>query len=142
LLVDHLSTFLLPQAVAPRSYAPDEPILVSLVQGVDQARVVRPDGRVVTLAAGGGTRVFSDTDQTGVYRVEQQRGSETLRADFVVNAFAPERSAIAPQAHLALAGSAASGQTVPLRHGEIWTWLAVLALAVLTGEWWVFHRGL
>jgi hypothetical protein len=60
----------------------------------------------------------------------------------VVNAFAPERSAIAPQAHLALAGSAASGQTVPLRHGEIWTWLAVLALAVLTGEWWVFHRGL
>jgi hypothetical protein len=142
LLVDHLSTFLLPQAVAPRSYAPDEPVLISLVQGVDQARVVRPDGRVVTLSAGGGTRVFADTDQTGVYRVEQQRGSETLRADFVVNAFAPERSAIAPQAHLALAGSAASGQTVPLRHGEIWTWLAVMALAVLTGEWWVFHRGL
>jgi hypothetical protein len=142
LLVDHLSTFMLPQAVAPHSYAPDEPVLISLVQGVDQARVIRPDGRVVTLAAGGGTRVFADTDQTGLYRVEQRRGSETLRADFVVNAFAPERSAIAPQAHLALAGSAVSGQTVPLRHGEIWTWLALLALAVLTGEWWVFHRGL
>lgn len=142
LLVDHLSTFLLPQAVAPRSYAPDEPVLISLIQGVDQARVVRPDGHVVALSAGGGTRVFADTDQTGIYRVEQQHDRDTVRADFVVNAFAPERSAIAPQAHLALAGSAASGQTVPLRHGEIWTWLAVLALAVLTGEWWVFHRGL
>ncbi len=142
ILVDHLSGWLLPEAVVPRSYRPDEPVQISTGRGVEAVRVVRPDGRVVTLGGGGLTHAFDDTDQLGVYVIEQVRGGQAIRSEFAVNAFSPERSAIAPQARVALAGTAAPAQAAPRpQHREWWPWAAALALLLLTGEWWVFHRG-
>lgn len=143
LLVDHLSGWLLPESIVPRSYRPDEPVLISPARGTEVVRVVRPDGRVSTLEGGGATRAFDDTDLPGIYVVEQQRGSEVTRSEFAVNAFAPDRAQIAPRARLALAGTATAARAATARqHSEWWPWLAAVALLLLIGEWWVFHRGL
>ncbi len=143
LLVDHLSGWLLPESIVPRSYRPDEPVLISPARGTQVVRVVRPDGRVTRLEGGGATRAFDDTDVPGIYVVEQQRGAEVSRSEFAVNAFASDRAQIAPRARLALAGTApAAGPATARQHAEWWPWLAAAALLLLTAEWWVFHRGL
>jgi hypothetical protein len=145
ILVDHLAAFLLPESVGPRAYHPDEPVLIAPLAGVSEVRVTNPSGHTETVAHGGGTLAplaFSDTDALGIYTVEQKRGSEVLRSQFAVDA-ASERSQIAPRERLDLV---ASSRSTANRSGseliEWWPWIAVAALALLSAEWLVFHRGI
>ena len=65
ILVDHLSSWLLPEAVVPRPYRPDESVLISPDVHATAVRVVTPSGRGVDLAVRQGStvsaQVFADT---------------------------------------------------------------------------------
>jgi hypothetical protein len=147
ILVDHLSSWLLPEAVVPRPYRPDESVLISPDVHATAVRVVKPGGRSVDLAVRQGStvaaQVFADTDEVGVYRVEQKVAGNTVTTRFAVNAASSEQSSIAPLARLALSGTTGPGRNGPAAEfSEWWPWLALGALALLGAEWVVFHRGI
>jgi hypothetical protein len=67
-----------------------------------------------------------------------------VTARFAVDALDPARSAIAPQSQLTSVRGAAASPTSSAEgtvFDDLWPWLAILALAVLSAEWVVFHRG-
>jgi Ca-activated chloride channel homolog len=105
--------------------------------------VTKPDGAIWRVAAGNGDLLFTETDQLGLYRVtlSHAAGSRDGGA-FAVNLFAPAEAAIEPAENVTVglnpvttAGRDAVGRQ------EMWPWLVLLGVAVLTAEWWVYHRG-
>ena len=144
LLVDRISTFLLPEPLPARTHAPGELVQVPAQPGTTGVTVTKPDGGTVHFTAGGGQAVsFGDTDEVGLYSVSQERsGKPALQSHFAVNAFDPLRSAIAPRASLALSGTAtAAAVGAPSAPSDLWPWIAAAALCLLSLEWLVFHRG-
>jgi len=145
ILVDHIDSFLLPASVGPRAYHPDEPVLIAPVAGGTMVTVTRPGGRRDNLGLGGGALTplaYANTDDTGVYAVEQRTTAGVTVSQFAVNP-SPDLSDISPRERIDLLGSApgaAARQTTDLV--ELWPWVAGVALLLLTAEWLVFHRGL
>jgi hypothetical protein len=146
-LVERVSEYLAPDAVPPSPVEPDTPVDIP-VPGGGSVSVTRPNGstETLTVAAQAGDAVVSDTDQTGLYTatVHVAATRQPVTAQFAVDALDPARSAIAPQSQLTLVHGAAGSPTPSTQVGvvdDLWPWLAVLALAVLSAEWVVFHRG-
>ncbi len=146
-LVERLTEYLAPDAVPPSPVEPDTPVDIPVLGGGSVA-IRHPDGSTETLdvAAQTGDAVVSDTDQTGLYTatIHATGARQTVSAEFAVDALDPARSAIAPQSELTSVHGT-SGLPNPSTQGavfdDLWPWLAILALAVLSAEWVVFHRG-
>ena len=144
ILVDHLSSDLLPATIGPRSYHPDEPVLLPLAAGTTQSNVTLPDGQVDHLGSGAGKGLlaFDDTDRPGFYAVEQRSPSGTTTSTFPVSG-GGTISAVTPLDRIELVSGkpTSTGQASSTDFTELWPWLAALALAALSLEWLVFHRG-
>ncbi|HZB97735.1 MAG TPA: VWA domain-containing protein, partial [Candidatus Sulfotelmatobacter sp.] len=141
-LVNNLSSFVLPPLESSRSHEPSEPVEIPVDRGTRSIRVIKPDGSgsVMTVTPGG-TAVDRDTAQLGLYRVSEN-GAKEVTYEFAVNLSDPARSTISPIRDLQLTGTAAvSGHlTGGAGSSEVWPWLATAALAMLAIEWWRFHR--
>lgn len=86
------------------------------------------------------TLLFSQTDQTGPYRVSYRNPSgELLTAGFFpVNFFSRDESQIKPAESIQIGQlvlASATGTTTSRQ--EIWPWLLVLAFVILFIEWWI-----
>jgi Ca-activated chloride channel homolog len=146
-LVERVSEYLAPDAVPPSPVEPDTPVNIP-VPGGGSVAVTRPDGttRTLTVAAQSGDAVLTDTDQTGVYTavIRAAGAPQSVTAHFAVDALDPARSAIAARSQL-VSVHGTTGSPIPSAQAsvfdDLWPWLAVLALAVLSAEWVVFHRG-
>ena len=147
-LVERLSEYLAPDAVPPSPVEPDTPVDIPVPAG-GSVTVTRPDGSTETVgvATQTGDAVLTGTDQTGLYTasIRAAGARQGVTAHFAVDALDPARSAIAPRSELTSVHGAA-GSPSPSAQGaavfdDLWPWLAVLALAVLSAEWVVFHRG-
>ncbi len=131
----------------PVPVEPDTPVNVP-VPGGGSVAVTRPDGtkETVTVAGHAGDAVLTDTDEIGLYTatIRAAGAQPDVTARFAVDALDPARSAIAPRSELTSVRGAAAVPN-PSAQGtvfdDLWPWLAVLALAVLSAEWVVFHRG-
>ena len=145
-LVERVSEYLAPDAVPPSPVEPDTPVNIP-VPGGGSVAVTRPDGtmRTLTVAAQTGDAVLTATDETGLYTaVIRAAGAQSVTAHFAVDALDPARSAIAARSQLVSVHGATgspSPSTTATVFDDLWPWLAVLALAVLSAEWMVFHRG-
>lgn len=145
LLVDRISSFLLPESLPSRTHGPGELVQIQPQPGTTAVDVSKPDGSSAHFTTAGGQTVsFGDTDEVGMYSVTEERGGNRapLHSRFAVNAFDPQRSSIAPHATLALSGTASAALVAaPSAPLDVWPWLAVALLGVLSVEWLVFHRG-
>ena len=105
--------------------------------------VVRPDGGRRALASGS-IATFNDTDQVGVYTVEQTVAGTTDRSWFAVNLFSDAASQLTPVDHLTLPPQEPTAPVAASHHGflQIWPWIALLGLVLVVAEWLAFHRGL
>ncbi|MGA8666249.1 MAG: hypothetical protein WB804_05230, partial [Candidatus Dormiibacterota bacterium] len=146
-LVERLTEYLAPDAVPPSPVEPDAPVDIPVTGGGSVA-IRRPDGttEILTVAAQAGDAVMTDTDQTGLYTatIHASGARPAVTARFAVDALDPARSAIAPQSELMSVRGAAGSPNASAQgtvFDDLWPWLAILALAVLTAEWVVFHRG-
>ena len=146
-LVERLSEFLAPDAVPPSPVEPDTPVNIP-VPGGGSVAVTRPDGttETVTVAGHAGDAVLTDTDEIGLYTaaIRAAGAQHGVAARFAVDALDPARSAIAPRSGLTSVHGAAASPNPSAQStvfDDLWPWLAVLALAVLSAEWVVFHRG-
>lgn len=101
-------------------------------------RIVRPDGKAEALEReAGGELIYPDTDLRGVYRLE--RDGEVVR-EFAVSLLDAGESRIEPERTLRLgADRVATADEVP-RNRELWPWAALVALAVVLAEWWLYNR--
>ncbi len=142
ILTQNLSEWMLPPSVPSHSFAPDEPVTIVPEPGATSVNVVRPDGSRRTLATGA-IATFAETDPTGLYTVEQAIAGQVQRSWFSVNLFSDSISQLKPPDRLTLPPTRAVAiQTTHRGQLEIWPWIALAALAVVTAEWLAFHRGL
>ncbi len=143
ILVQNLSTWMLPPTVPANSFHPDEAVTVVPEAGATSVNVIRPDGSRRAVATGA-VATFGDTDLLGVYTVEQAVAGKVDRSWFAVNLFSDATSRLTPIDRLALPPSQVSPAVAATHTGflGIWPWIALLALALLLAEWMAFHRGL
>ncbi|HLV43558.1 MAG TPA: VWA domain-containing protein [Aggregatilineales bacterium] len=123
---------------------PGEPVIIRPQATTDAYAVTAPDGARQVFAVETESPAFTRTTQPGVYTVELLSGGEaTVSGQFAVNLFSPAESDITPASVITVGETAveAVGQGDEMGQYELWPWLAVLALAVLFVEWWVYHRG-
>ena len=143
LLVDRVSSFLLPESLPSRTHAPGELVQIAAQPDTTGVAVTKPDGTTVRFTSSAGQTIsFGDTDEVGMYSVVAERGAKpAMHSRFAVNAFDPQRSAIAPRSSLALSGTATAAQVAaPSAPSDLWPWIAAVLLGVLSLEWLVFHR--
>jgi hypothetical protein len=105
----------------------------------DRWSLVRPDGQKIEQQARDARVIYSDTSQTGVYTVQID---DSTAGKFAVNLFSAQESEIKPtlvSTAASVEGQGISGSAQTSRQ-EWWRIFALLALALLTLEWLVFHR--
>jgi hypothetical protein len=133
---------MLPPSVPSHSFHPDEPVTIVPESGATVVSVIRPDGSRRSLATAS-IATFADTDPTGLYTVEQTIAGKVQRSWFSVNLFSDPISQLKPPDRLTLPPTRTTAvQTTHRGLFEIWPWIALAALAVVTAEWLAFHRGL
>jgi Ca-activated chloride channel family protein len=142
-LVENLSEWMLPPSVPSRSFHPDEAVTIVPETGATTVTVTRPDGSRRAIATGA-IATFADTDQVGVYTVDQVVGGKTDRSWFAVNLFSDATSQLAPVDHLTLPPAQRAGIVQAAHQGflVVWPWIALLGLVLVVAEWLAFHRGL
>jgi Ca-activated chloride channel homolog len=141
LLMANLVSWLTPGqgGVLPAQVSPGQAVSFSVAEDVTNVSVTRPDGRTVRLQPEQGRVTFSSTGDLGVYTL---RWGQSSRASFAVNLFSPDESDLKPAAALPGLSLADSQDAAELQQArrEWWRPLAMLSLAVLTGEWLVYQR--
>lgn len=112
----------------------------------DTVQITLPDGDTQTLTVDRETLIFADTQQSGVYLLEAQSGSQiTQQQPIVVNLFSPLESMIAP---ISEGNLQVGSEVVPIAEEEAkgqqehWQIVALLVLLMLLIEWYVYHRRL
>jgi VWA domain-containing protein/aerotolerance regulator-like protein len=142
ILVQNLSEWMLPPSVPSHSFHPAEPVTIVPEPGATTVTVIRPDGSRRALATGS-IATFADTDPTGLYTVEQVIAGKVQRSWFSVNLFSDPISQLKPPDRLTLPPTRTTAvQATHRGQLEIWPWIALAALGVVTAEWLAFHRGL
>jgi len=145
ILTANLIDWLLPRrdAALPGSARAGEPVPVQPDPEAAEIRVTAPDGTRHALPVGDQLPVFADTDQLGVYVVEQvDRSGDALQSAYLaVNLLDADESDIAPR-DVVRVGQAEVTSATWEEEGrrEFWPWLAGAALSVLVAEWWAYHR--
>jgi hypothetical protein len=100
-----------------------------------------PEGMHATVAVSSSTEIDALT-LPGFYRLEERAGGATIfRGQVAVNAGAAIESDLRPRSALPIASVGHSPAAAPQREvRDIWSWLALGALAVLMLEWGYIHR--
>jgi Ca-activated chloride channel family protein len=150
ILIANLSNWLVPTspvetptvAQGMSALRPGMPVLLWPQIAVEEVTVRSPSGIEWTHSIESSEPIpFGDTDELGIYEVEQRKEDETLQAQFAVNLFSEAESRIEPRDRITIGESPVQGQgrdTVGRR--EWWRWPAVAGLIVLIVEWIVYWR--
>ena len=131
---------------------PGDPVSYSVGQH-EQISIIAPDNRAEVLKPTNGEVSFTDTGLLGIYTVKRQldatttptatsNQSNTVTQNFVVDLFNEFASNIKPLDDLGLqAGATNNANNAVKSDREFWQPIALVALILLTIEWWLFYRG-
>jgi Ca-activated chloride channel homolog len=139
LLTSNAVTYLVNGGLGP-NVSPGETLTLPTPSGGSGALLVRPDGTLEELAAGGGALRISHTNEVGRYSVLDSSGGQVLRM-FSVNLEDAAESDIRPRALDGLAATqTAATSATPQPGTEWWRLLVGAAVLLLSLEWLVFSR--
>lgn len=96
-----------------------------------------PGGTLAKLERG--TRaefLFADTAKQGLYTAT----AEGVRLPFAVNLFDPDESNVEPRPAFRVGAETVAGDARSEEPRDLWKWLALLGLAAVAGEWFVYNR--
>jgi hypothetical protein len=125
--------------LAGRDGAPEERALragqpATIQTAAPAAIVTTPAGDTREVAARDGTVVFADTLRAGKYEVNGG-------LPFGVSVLSEAESNTMPRNAIESREGDVSGQTGTFfSEREAWRWIALIGLALLTLEWWIYHR--
>jgi hypothetical protein len=121
-----------------------DPVSIVTMPEADEIAITEPGGKETILRpSGSGSVSFAGTDALGVYSVQQKAQGKPLgeAEQFAVNLFSREESDITPQANLVFTGTeTAPAQGEATRPLEIWPWVLLASLLLLSVEWWFYNR--
>lgn len=127
---------------AASSHRPGETVTVRVDNRLNEVDVSLPSGEKQTAQVGpGGATPIAQTDQTGLYHVST---GETPLSLFAVNLFDPQESrlAVAEDVQVGYDEPVAAETIEVAGRSELWRWLLLAAVGVLTAEWIVYSRRL
>jgi hypothetical protein len=144
ILVANVVHYLAPPSIAQTpSLAPGEPAIIRPPPGVDRVVVQAPGGEETTMTPNGPVVRFDLTGHVGLYQATEYAGSQIVGVQpFAVDLFSPPESDLRPRANLIDHDAPpiqATADHTPTIH-EFAPWLLALAVPLLLGEWWWFHR--
>jgi Ca-activated chloride channel homolog len=114
-----------------------QPAYVDLPPNATQAAVTFPDGRNQTVRITQTPLVFEDTECAGVYQVRVKGAGR----EFACNLTSSSESSIQPRDVLSIGGKALKANTGAVHtNRELYGFLILAALALLTFEWYAYHR--
>jgi VWA domain-containing protein/aerotolerance regulator-like protein len=120
------------QAAAERTVRAGQPAIINGAQA--SATITKPNGESEEATARDGSIIFADTFKVGAYGVKDAQG-------FAASLLSESESNTAPRDSIKTRAGEISGQVETFKsEREAWRWIALAALAVLTFEWWVYHR--
>jgi Ca-activated chloride channel family protein len=126
---------------APQGLQPGENLYILPQPEVNRVVIASPSNQLYTYTPSEKGILFTKTGELGVYAVNYLT-SESQSADFfAVNLFDPQESNIQPAASIRVGSTyvqASAQDQVSLR--ELWPTLTVIALLIVTIEWWIYHR--
>ena len=115
-----------------RAVRAGQPALIRTTQAA--ATIKTPAGDAQEVAARDGSIIFADTLRVGTYQVKDEQ-------PFAASLLSEAESNIAPHDSIKTRAGEVSGQVETFNsEREAWRWVALAVLAVLTIEWWVYHR--
>ncbi|HKP86513.1 MAG TPA: VWA domain-containing protein [Blastocatellia bacterium] len=98
------------------------------------ATITKPNGENEEAVARDGSIIFADTLGVGAYEVKD---APTFAASLLSEA----ETNTAPRDSIKTRAGEVGGQVETFKsEREAWRWVALVVLAVLTFEWWVYHR--
>ena len=110
--------------------------------GISQLTVVAPDKSKDTIPIENPPVLYGEADKIGVYNVSGKNGEREYSRAFAVSLLNKSESDIAPRDSIQIgAGEKIGGETRARANKELWGYIALLALGLLSVEWWVYHRG-
>jgi hypothetical protein len=117
---------------------PGEALRIRLADDETEVEVSGPGGRKSTLTGEPGRDVvYGDTDRCGLYTVKRKKGTQRL----ALNLVDPQESRGTREPEIkTVSGQATAGSAVPPIVRPYWRWLAFGVLALLIGEWIIYHR--
>ncbi len=125
-----------------KTVKPGQPAILSIANRYDKIEISQPDGSKVPVDRTGQTQiVFTQTETPGFY-VAKPLASDTALQLFSVNLFSEAESNIkvAPEVQIGAQAVVASNQQTELVRVEYWRWLLVIALGLLSMEWYLYNR--
>jgi hypothetical protein len=140
LLVQNLLDYLLPSGFENQTFPPGRPISLIAQPNAKWVEVTTPDGHTQRVGPPFPVPPLTDTYQVGVYTVRQQLPDGVRVSHFVVQFEDANQSRIAPGAAPLFDATGSQAARVPRGTLEVWPWLAVAALVLLVGEWFLFLR--
>jgi hypothetical protein len=115
-----------------RTVRTGQPIVIRTTQA--NATIQLPDGNEQSVTARDGALAFADTLRAGVYQVKDA-------PPFAASLLSESESNTAPRDSIRTRAGEISGQVETFKtEREAWRWLALAVLAVLSFEWWVYHK--
>jgi hypothetical protein len=121
------------------SLAVGQPITLQAAPGIREAEVTPPSGPVQTVRSGpSGVVRFGATTRVGVYRVAVKDGP---RKTYAVNLMDSSESDLEPAAELFFVGQTVKAQAPAAGKAteNLWPWLALVGLAIVLIEWYVYN---
>lgn len=119
---------------------PGEIVPLAPPQGITQISVTAPDKSSRTLPVEEGRALYDGAENTGIYTARAKGNTWTEK--FAVSMLSKSESDIQPGNALQMQeGKALAGESNARANRELWALLIFAALALLTVEWWVYHRG-
>lgn len=100
--------------------------------------ITDPKGEAREVPVHDGEWIYDGTTHAGIYTIE----AAGKKSRFAVNLLSRSESDVRPRATLALGSSKVKAEEggKTKRRLELWPWLALAAIGMLTSEWYVFHR--
>lgn len=126
------------RGTGPRVVAAGEIARGEVPDDVKSVTITDPRGAKTEIPVRDGEWIFDGTTHAGIYGVAL--GKKTAR--FAVNLLSRSESNVKPRTSLDLGNAkvrAEPGDKVARRF-ETWPWLALVAIGMLCGEWYVFHK--
>ncbi len=146
ILMANLVEWLQPQTSvdAPSLLGAGDPISIRALPEADEIRVTLP-GQQESYTSLQPTQSlsFARTEALGIYTVQQFAQGKPLAPpeQFAVNLFSRQESDITPRTGIGLTGTEGTPATgTTQRPLEIWPWVVLASLALLTAEWWLYNR--
>jgi len=126
-----------PTQLGERYYRAGEAVSIPVSPGTEHLVVHTPKDQDVDVPVRSNPVLFDGTEYAGIYEVKA--GAESTR--FIVNILDRRESNTKPKSEIRLAGTGEPTKASTVQSNlELWRYIIMVALGVLTLEWWIYHR--